>query len=98
MASVVAPVPLLVRTLAVLGALIGAIALSGSVIAWAKLDGRMDRRYVFPGQQALNLLVFAGAAVLGGVVAHALGVPVIVAFFVAALAVVGFFVWRSRAN
>lgn len=82
-----APAPLLVRTLAVLGALIGAIALSGSVIAWAKLDGRMDRRYVFPGQQALNLLVFAGAAVLGGVVAHALGVPVIVAFFVAALAV-----------
>ncbi|PBS13492.1 NAD(P) transhydrogenase subunit beta [Lysobacteraceae bacterium NML93-0792] len=81
------PVPLLVRTLAVLGALIGAIALSGSVIAWAKLDGRMDRRYVFPGQQALNLLVFAGAAVLGGVLAHALGVPVIVAFFVAALAV-----------
>lgn len=82
-----APVSLLVRTLAVLGALIGAIALSGSVIAWAKLDGRMDRRYVFPGQQALNLLVFAGAAVLGGVLAHALGVPVIVAFFVAALAV-----------
>ncbi|WP_394005177.1 NAD(P)(+) transhydrogenase (Re/Si-specific) subunit beta [Luteimonas sp. WGS1318] len=81
------PAPLLVRTLAVLGALIGAIALSGSVIAWAKLDGRMDRRYVFPGQQALNLLVFGVAVALGAVVAHALGVPAIVAFFVAALAV-----------
>ena len=82
-----APAPLLVRVLAVLGALIGAIALSGSVIAWAKLDGRMDRRYVFPGQQVLNLAVFGVAVVLGAVVAHALGVPAIVAFFMAALAV-----------
>lgn len=82
-----APAPLLVRTLAVLGALIGAIALSGSVIAWAKLDGRMDRRYVFPGQQVLNLAVFGVAVVLGAVAAHALGVPAIVAFFMAALAV-----------
>ncbi len=82
-----APAPLLVRVLAVLGALIGAIALSGSVIAWAKLDGRMDRRYVFSGQQVLNLAVFGVAVVLGAVVAHALGVPAIVAFFMAALAV-----------
>ena len=82
-----APVPQLVRVLAVLGALIGAIALSGSVIAWAKLDGRMDRRYVFSGQQVLNLAVFGVAVVLGAVVAHALGVPAIVAFFMAALAV-----------
>ena len=33
--------------LAVVGALIGSISLTGSVIAWAKLDGRMDRRYTF---------------------------------------------------
>jgi NAD(P) transhydrogenase subunit beta len=44
--------------LAVTGAMIGAVSLTGSVIAWAKLDGRMDKRYVFPGQQALNALVF----------------------------------------
>ena len=78
--------PPLVRTLAVVGALIGAVALSGSVIAWAKLDGRMDRRYTFRGQQLFNFAVFGTAAVLGGVVVHALGAPAIVAFFLAALA------------
>ena len=72
--------------LAVLGALIGAIALSGSVIAWAKLDGRMDRRYVFPGQQVFNLAVFLGALVAGALVVHTLGVPAIVVFFALALA------------
>ena len=30
--------------LGVVGALIGSISLTGSVIAWAKLDGRMDKR------------------------------------------------------
>ena len=72
--------------LAVLGALIGAVSLSGSVIAWAKLDGRMDKRYTFRGQQWFNAAVFVGAVVLGGLVVHALGVPAIVAFFIVALA------------
>ena len=72
--------------LGVVGALIGAVSLAGSVIAWAKLDGRMDKRYTFPGQQLFNLLVFAAALVLGGLVVHALGVPVIIAFFAVALA------------
>ena len=72
--------------LGVLGALIGAVSLSGSIIAWAKLDGRMDKRYTFPGQQWFNGLVFVTAVVLGGIVVHTLGVPMIVAFFVAALA------------
>src|SRR3546814_6287716 len=43
--------------LGVLGALIGSVSLSGSVIAWAKLDGRMDKRYTFPGQQLFNAAV-----------------------------------------
>jgi len=72
--------------LALLGALIGSVALSGSIIAWAKLDGRMDKRYAFPGMQAFNALVALGAVVLGGLVIWSLGVPWIVAFFVAALA------------
>ena len=76
----------LVPALAVLGALIGSVALSGSIIAWAKLDGRMDKRYGFPGMQLFNGAVFVAALVLGGLVVHSLGVPLVVAFFVAALA------------
>ena len=72
--------------LAVLGALIGAVSLSGSVIAWAKLDGRMDKRYTFPGQQLFNAAVALAAVVFGGIVIYSLGVPMIIAFFVAALA------------
>jgi H+-translocating NAD(P) transhydrogenase subunit beta len=72
--------------LGVVGALIGSVSLSGSVIAWAKLDGRMDKRYTFPGQQLFNAAVAIAAVVLGGIVVHSLGVPMIVAFFVTALA------------
>src|SRR6476620_6158352 len=43
--------------LGVVGAAIGSVSLSGSVIAWAKLDGRLDKRVVFPGQQLFNLVV-----------------------------------------
>ena len=91
------PPSAVVVTLAVLGALIGAVSLSGSVIAWAKLDGRMDRRYTFPAQQAFNLLVAIAAVALGAFVVYAIvqsgivpvygyAVPAIIAFFVAALA------------
>ncbi|PJK01285.1 NAD(P) transhydrogenase subunit beta [Lysobacteraceae bacterium NML91-0213] len=72
--------------LAVLGALIGSVALSGSVIAWAKLDGRMDRRYSFPGMQLFNALVLLAALVLGALLVQALDVPLVVAFFVISLA------------
>ncbi|HEY1141801.1 MAG TPA: NAD(P)(+) transhydrogenase (Re/Si-specific) subunit beta [Lysobacter sp.] len=72
--------------LGVVGALIGAVSLSGSVIAWAKLDGRMDKRYTFPGQQIFNAAVAIAAVVLGGIVIHSLGVSAIIAFFIAALA------------
>ena len=50
--------------LAVVGALIGSVSLTGSVIAWAKLDGRMDKRYTFPGQQLFNAAVAIAAVVL----------------------------------
>jgi NAD(P) transhydrogenase subunit beta len=72
---------------AVIGSLIGSISLTGSLIAWAKLDGRMDKRFTFPGQQAFNLLVFIGALVLGVMSVLWLQQPVILGFFVLALAV-----------
>ncbi|MCM2336346.1 MAG: NAD(P)(+) transhydrogenase (Re/Si-specific) subunit beta [Pseudomonas sp.] len=72
--------------LAVIGAAIGAVSLSGSVVAWAKLDGRLDRRVVFPGQQLFNLGVALAMVVLGALAVTTLSVPVIVAFFVVALA------------
>lgn len=72
-------------TLAVLGAAIGAVSLSGSVIAWAKLDGRLDRRVVFPAQQLLSALVFLAMLLAGGWAVATLQMPAIVAFFVLAL-------------
>ena len=72
--------------LAVVGALIGAVSLTGSIIAWAKLDGRMDKRYTFPGQQYFNALVALAAVVCGVMALVTLAMPWIVAFFVLALA------------
>ncbi|WP_199096988.1 NAD(P)(+) transhydrogenase (Re/Si-specific) subunit beta [Dyella sp. ASV21] len=73
-------------TLAVLGALIGSVSFSGSLIAFAKLQGWLDKRFVFPGQRVINLLVLAGAVVLGAMIAGGqLSMPLIVSFFVLAL-------------
>ena len=80
-------VPKAALIFAVIGSLIGSISLTGSLIAWAKLDGRMDRRFVFPGQQYFNLLVFLIAVVLGVLSILWLQQPIIIAFFIAALAV-----------
>ena len=73
--------------LAVVGALIGSISLTGSIVAWAKLDGRLDRRFVFPGQQAFNALLFLAAIALGAATVLWLRQPLIIGFFLAALAV-----------
>ncbi len=73
-------------TLGVLGALIGAVSFSGSMIAFAKLQGWMDKRFVFPGQRAVNLLLLAAAVVVGAMIASGHGSPgLIVAFFALAL-------------
>jgi len=71
--------------LAILGSLIGAVAFSGSVIAWAKLDGRLDRTFRFAGQQLFNGLVFLASLGLGAFLVYQLQVPAIIAFFVVAL-------------
>ena len=49
-----------------LGALIGAVSMSGSVIAWAKLQGVLGKPLRFSGQRILNGLVFLAALGVGG--------------------------------
>jgi NAD(P) transhydrogenase subunit beta len=58
------------RELAVLGALIGTVAFSGSLIAFAKLQGWMRKVYRFRGQNALNAIVFLSLLVLGFMLAR----------------------------
>jgi NAD(P) transhydrogenase subunit beta len=58
------------RELAVVGALIGTIAFSGSLIAFAKLQGIMKKVYRFPGQQVLNAVLFLALIVLGFMLAR----------------------------
>ncbi len=53
-----------------LGALIGAISLSGSLIAWAKLQGVINKPLRFSGQLYFNLLVLLGTLVVGGYIVY----------------------------
>ena len=55
--------------LGVMGALIGSVSFSGSMIAFAKLQGLIKKSFLFPGQNVLNTLVLAGAVVLAVLVA-----------------------------
>ncbi|MGH8215329.1 MAG: NAD(P)(+) transhydrogenase (Re/Si-specific) subunit beta [Rhodanobacteraceae bacterium] len=77
--------------LALLGALIGAVSFTGSLIAFAKLQGWMDRRFVFPLQRWANLAIFAAAVVCGalalaaGIEGHAFAWGLLVAFFALSL-------------
>ena len=78
--------PLATLVLAVIGALIGSISMTGSIIAWAKLDGRMDKVFRFGGQQAINFLFFAAAVLAGlALVFWKLDTNLIIVFFVLAL-------------
>ncbi len=53
-------------TLSVVGGLIGALAFSGSMIAFAKLQGIIGGRPItFPKQQLLNVILFVLAVVMG---------------------------------
>ena len=85
-ATVVGQLSPVALALGVLGALIGSVSFSGSLIAFAKLQGWLDRRFVFPGQRVLNLLVLAAAVLIGVMLATGhVYVAWIGAFFVLAL-------------
>ena len=49
-----------------LGGLIGAVSMSGSLIAWAKLDGVIKKPLRFKGQQIANGTGFPGDVAVGG--------------------------------
>jgi NAD(P) transhydrogenase subunit beta len=54
-----------------LGALIGAISLSGSLIAWAKLDGVLKKPFRMRGQQSLNGAFILACLCVGGYIVYA---------------------------
>ncbi|MBS0287966.1 MAG: NAD(P)(+) transhydrogenase (Re/Si-specific) subunit beta [Proteobacteria bacterium] len=57
-----------VRALAILGAIIGTISFSGSIIAFAKLQDLMKRVIVLPRHQMVNLGILVGALLLGATI------------------------------
>lgn len=78
---------LVATTLAVLGALIGAVSFTGSCVAWAKLQGVLKKAYRLPAQNAVNVLLALVAVGLGlAVIALAPQQPeLVIAFFFVAL-------------
>ncbi|MBK7848652.1 MAG: NAD(P)(+) transhydrogenase (Re/Si-specific) subunit beta [Zoogloea sp.] len=76
-----------VTLLATLGALIGAVSFSGSVVAWAKLQGVMKKAFRLPAQNAVNIVLALVTVAVGGaiVIAPAIDPLLVGAFFVLAL-------------
>src|SRR6185312_11835498 len=54
--------------LAVIGGIIGAVSFSGSLIAFAKLQGLIQGSLRFAGQQIMNLLIAAATLVIGALI------------------------------
>ena len=71
--------------LAVVGALVGSISFTGSLIAFAKLQGWMDKTFRFGGQQVVNGLFFLSALGLGASLVFELNTTVVIAFFAVSL-------------
>ncbi|WP_111747465.1 NAD(P)(+) transhydrogenase (Re/Si-specific) subunit beta [Salinisphaera orenii] len=68
--------------MAVLGALIGAVSFSGSLIAWAKLEGKLDKAFRIPGQQLINIGLLVLILLLGiWTMTSSVSAPVLVTLF-----------------
>ncbi len=76
------------KTIAVLGALIGTVAFSGSMVAFGKLQGLIRKTFRFNGQQLSNMAVFAVTVLLGIGIIYSAGSGgfALFLFFVLALA------------
>lgn len=55
--------------LAAIGGLIGAVSLTGSIVAWAKLDGRMRKEIRIKGRNFINLVLFGTALLFALIIA-----------------------------
>ena len=80
-----------VAILAILGAIIGTIAFSGSIIAWAKLDGRLHRSKLLPAQHLINAVIALATVGFAISIYFAADLTPIIAFYVLAL-VLGIFI------
>ena len=76
----------IVSIMAVLGALIGSVAFSGSIIAFLKLQGIMNKTLKLPMGNMANLILFAATVLLGVLVVTTQHPLFIVLFFIAAAA------------
>jgi NAD(P) transhydrogenase subunit beta len=73
--------------MAVIGGFIGSVSFSGSLIAFAKLQGLIKKSLRFGGQKIVNLLVLLAAVVFGVMIVagYDSGLPAVTLFFVFAL-------------
>ncbi len=74
-----------VVTLAVTGALIGAVSFSGSLLAFAKLEGWLKRSLRFAGQNLLNLLILLVAVATAALLILDVSGPWLTVFIAVAL-------------
>ncbi len=80
---------LIIQSIATLGALIGSMAFSGSLVAYAKLQGIMKKSYRFANQQIINGITFLIVILLAINIAtagHGYSMSGLLVFFVLALA------------
>ncbi len=71
--------------IAIAGAFIGTISFSGSLVAWAKLDGRLNKDAFLPKQHLLNMALLVLIAVMAVLVYNSASAFLVLLFFVLVL-------------